>query len=109
MGIGLLLTEPMLAVGEEFVLLLPSGGQEEARAMLYVVARIQKLSPNLFSLGAVFQREVHYPQTADTRKPLAKPASPKPIPMQQVTQELLAGADQSEVQALEQRLKMLST
>ena len=105
-GIGLLMNEPLVGVGEEFVLMLPSAGQQSKRQMLCGVTRFNKLSPNLYSVGASFKHEV-----GDNGKLLnstAKPAGPHPVGAQQPSKELLDDADLATVYELEERLKRLS-
>lgn len=97
-GIGLLINEPLVSVGQEFILILPSAGEQEKRHMLCQVKRFHKISSNLYSLGAVFQREI-------MTKPAAA-ASAKPL--QQPSPELLAEADAAAVNEIEERLKRLS-
>lgn len=103
-GIGLLMTEPLLSVGEEFVLVLPSTGQQGKRQMLCVVARFNKLSANLYTVGASFKHEV-----PEAGKPATAKGNAKPVPSSEgLSQELLDKADQPAVAAVEDRLKKLS-
>ncbi|QOV91512.1 PilZ domain-containing protein [Humisphaera borealis] len=105
-GIGLLMTEPLVGIGEEFVLMLPSAGQQSKRQMLCAVTRFNKLSANLYSVGASYKHEV-----AENGKPLTettKAAAPRPGSAEQISKELLADADLALVNDLEDRLKRMS-
>jgi len=109
-GIGLLIAEPLVAVGDDFLLLLSSNGQDNSRAMRCKVARVVKLSQAIYAVGATFQGDtlVDLTPSAPAVPPPAKAAPAKPVAMQQVTQDLLAQADQNTVDELEQRLRRLS-
>lgn len=100
-GIGMLMVEPLVAVGEEFVLMLPSGGQQDKRQMLCKVTRFNKLSPNLYSVGASFLHELNGSKPATQGKKSGAPA-------QQISQEMLDQADSAAVHEVEERLKRLS-
>ena len=81
-GAGLLMAEPLLADGEEFVLILAQGERQAKRLMVYQARRVSRLSPTLYQVGAQMIREVEGDPLAGTRPPAAAiaPAAPAPKP-----------------------------
>jgi hypothetical protein len=57
-GIGLLVPEPGLDEGHEFLLLLPKGIRHPKRAVSCTVQRFTQLAESLFSVGAILGNEV---------------------------------------------------
>ena len=57
-GIGLLHGEPLMAAGDQFLLVLPTENETARLSILYVVKRLAKLSPNLYMIGAGLVQEV---------------------------------------------------
>jgi hypothetical protein len=124
-GIGLLLPEAALSRDEEFLLLLPQGSQHARRAMLCTVKRFHQLAESLYSIGAVFLREVPPEQipAIGGQKPAAPPPSAaasglivSPTKTESsdgvsiargVSEDMLVGADTTVVSDLEARLRAL--
>jgi hypothetical protein len=125
-GIGLLIPEAAVARDEEFLLVLPQGAQHARRAMLCSAKRFSQLAENLYSIGAVFLREVPpeqipiiggAPRTAAVATPMSAVQSglilsPAVAPgsaniSQGVTEEILNAADAEVVSDLEARLRAM--
>ena len=78
-GAGLLLAEPVLASGEEFILVLAQGERQSKRLIVYQARRVTRLSQALYQVGAQMIREVEGDPLADAR-PRASAIAPAPKP-----------------------------
>jgi hypothetical protein len=123
-GIGLLHSDP-IPKGMEILLLLPQANDVAGRAVMCVVKRVQQLSPGLYSIGAMFLKEVKndpnpLPIPAPNAMPIPTPstpvvATPKPAargPITSVSQpisdEVLEQADAAALAELDRRLRSLA-
>lgn len=116
-GVGLVIAEPLLAAGDEFVMLLPAGVRQGRRAVVYAVRRTSPLGPNQFAVGGRLVREVQMetPPAAAQAKPSPAAARPATAPVaekgtitQGLSDEMLKGADADTVSELEARLRKLT-
>ena len=80
-GDGLLHPEPLLAEGDQFLLVLPTANETARLTILYSVKRVAKLGPNLFMIGASLVQEIglsevrQQPAAASRTAPVATPTA----------------------------------
>jgi hypothetical protein len=126
-GVGLLLTEPLLAAGQEFLLVLPAGVQHGRRAVVYRASRVVRLGENQYLIGATLTREAKLDGTS-AAPPAAGPPPANPsaaAPAKQAApapaaagsaghsaaiapQMVMADADANAVKEVEARLRSLA-
>lgn len=109
-GIALMFNEPLVAKGDEFLLVLPEGPLQGRRAVQYVVRRVGKVSDKLHSVGAQLVREVMMDHSAVPKPAAAAPAVATPHAAA-VSHAVAAEVTLQDVSAveLEQRLKAAIT
>lgn len=74
-GIGLLTTERLLEIGDQFVMSLRAGQHGSRRELHYRVKRMNKVATNLYSVGAVLQKPGAQPATSNREAPAAATGS----------------------------------
>jgi hypothetical protein len=110
-GIGLLLTESLLAVGEEFLLVLAQGQKQAGRMLVYQVKRSARLSTTLHLIGANLVREAQVDLSAARKPPAAPPHAPAKstgAATYAPPEAVAADADAAAVNEVEARLRKLT-